>query len=314
MRARQRELARRRGARGARHRHPRVSRRRGQGLPDGVGGRARRAGARPSSGSPRPTSRSTIAERDRRDAAQLAPAPDAHTVDTTGLDGRAEAIERVLDLAARGGGVTRGRPGRLRPRLVGPAAHPQGRSCGCSCARACIGRRERPGRPGRCCSCRTTSRGGTSRRSARSQPRTHPLHGQARALPHPRSRWPGSSPGAGRSRSAAARPTATRCGSCTRRSRPAATVGIFIQGHRQAELDGAKAGRGPLRGRRGRCRSSRSAIRGTRELAAGHGAIEHRFGAAARATSAATGGRGAGLPRDGRRADGRDPAPVRAAG
>jgi CMP/dCMP kinase len=38
-----------------------------------------------------------IAERDRRDAVQLAPAPDAHTVDTTGLDVEA-VIERVLGL------------------------------------------------------------------------------------------------------------------------------------------------------------------------------------------------------------------------
>ena len=38
-----------------------------------------------------------IAERDRRDAAQLAPAPDAHTVDTTGLDAE-RVIEQVLDL------------------------------------------------------------------------------------------------------------------------------------------------------------------------------------------------------------------------
>ena len=38
-----------------------------------------------------------IAERDRRDAAQLAPAPDAHTVDTTGLDAE-RVIEQVLEL------------------------------------------------------------------------------------------------------------------------------------------------------------------------------------------------------------------------
>jgi cytidylate kinase len=38
-----------------------------------------------------------IAERDRRDAVQLAPAPDAHTVDTTGLDVES-VIERVLAL------------------------------------------------------------------------------------------------------------------------------------------------------------------------------------------------------------------------
>lgn len=38
-----------------------------------------------------------IVERDRRDAVQLAPAPDAHTVDTTGLDVE-RVIERVLDL------------------------------------------------------------------------------------------------------------------------------------------------------------------------------------------------------------------------
>ena len=38
-----------------------------------------------------------IAERDRRDAVQLAPAPDAHTLDTTGLDVEA-VIERVLEL------------------------------------------------------------------------------------------------------------------------------------------------------------------------------------------------------------------------
>jgi cytidylate kinase len=39
-----------------------------------------------------------IAERDRRDAAQLAPASDAHTVDTTGLEVE-QVIERVLELA-----------------------------------------------------------------------------------------------------------------------------------------------------------------------------------------------------------------------
>jgi len=38
-----------------------------------------------------------IAERDRRDAVQLAPAPDAHTVDTTGLDVEA-VIDHVLEL------------------------------------------------------------------------------------------------------------------------------------------------------------------------------------------------------------------------
>jgi cytidylate kinase len=38
-----------------------------------------------------------IAERDRRDAVQLAPAEDAHTIDTTGLDVEA-VIGRVLDL------------------------------------------------------------------------------------------------------------------------------------------------------------------------------------------------------------------------
>jgi CMP/dCMP kinase len=38
-----------------------------------------------------------IAERDRRDAVQLAPAADAHTVDTTDLDVEA-VIEQVLDL------------------------------------------------------------------------------------------------------------------------------------------------------------------------------------------------------------------------
>jgi cytidylate kinase len=38
-----------------------------------------------------------IAERDRRDAVQLAPAADAHTVDTTGLDVEA-VIDRVLEL------------------------------------------------------------------------------------------------------------------------------------------------------------------------------------------------------------------------
>ena len=38
-----------------------------------------------------------IAERDRRDALQLAPAPDAHTLDTTGLDADG-VIEQVLEL------------------------------------------------------------------------------------------------------------------------------------------------------------------------------------------------------------------------
>jgi cytidylate kinase len=43
-----------------------------------------------------------IAERDRRDAVQLAPAPDAHTVDTTGLDAE-RVIERVLELVREAG-------------------------------------------------------------------------------------------------------------------------------------------------------------------------------------------------------------------
>jgi CMP/dCMP kinase len=43
-----------------------------------------------------------IAERDRRDAAQLAPAADAHTVDTTGLDVE-QVIEHVLGLAREAG-------------------------------------------------------------------------------------------------------------------------------------------------------------------------------------------------------------------
>jgi CMP/dCMP kinase len=43
-----------------------------------------------------------IVERDRRDAAQLAPAPDAHTVDTTGLDVE-QVIEHVLELAREAG-------------------------------------------------------------------------------------------------------------------------------------------------------------------------------------------------------------------
>ena len=38
-----------------------------------------------------------IAERDRRDALQLAPAPDAHTLDTTGLDADG-VIEHVIEL------------------------------------------------------------------------------------------------------------------------------------------------------------------------------------------------------------------------
>jgi cytidylate kinase len=38
-----------------------------------------------------------IAERDHRDAAQLAPAPDAHTLDTTGLEAE-RVIEQVLGL------------------------------------------------------------------------------------------------------------------------------------------------------------------------------------------------------------------------
>jgi cytidylate kinase len=38
-----------------------------------------------------------IAERDRRDALQLAPAPDAHTLDTTGLDADG-VIEQVIEL------------------------------------------------------------------------------------------------------------------------------------------------------------------------------------------------------------------------
>src|SRR4249920_503534 len=43
-----------------------------------------------------------IVDRDRRDAAQLAPAPDAHTVDTTGLEVE-QVIEHVLELAREAG-------------------------------------------------------------------------------------------------------------------------------------------------------------------------------------------------------------------
>ena len=46
-----------------------------------------------------------IAERDRRDAAQLAPAPDAHTLDTTGL-GRGAGDRAGARPGARGADVT----------------------------------------------------------------------------------------------------------------------------------------------------------------------------------------------------------------
>jgi cytidylate kinase len=60
-----------------------------------VAERARRRAAE--LGIPRPEIELAIAERDRRDAVQLVPAEDAHTIDTTGLDVEA-VIERVLDL------------------------------------------------------------------------------------------------------------------------------------------------------------------------------------------------------------------------
>jgi CMP/dCMP kinase len=60
-----------------------------------VAERARRRAAE--LGIPQPEIALAIAERDRRDAVQLAPAEDAHTIDTTGLDVEA-VIERVLDL------------------------------------------------------------------------------------------------------------------------------------------------------------------------------------------------------------------------
>lgn len=54
-------------------------------------------------GIPTPEVELAIAERDRRDAVQLAPAPDAYTVDTTDLDAE-RVIERVLELV-RGAGT-----------------------------------------------------------------------------------------------------------------------------------------------------------------------------------------------------------------
>jgi cytidylate kinase len=60
-----------------------------------VAERARRRAAE--LGIPQPEIELAIAERDRRDAVQLVPAEDAHTIDTTGLDVEA-VIERVLDL------------------------------------------------------------------------------------------------------------------------------------------------------------------------------------------------------------------------
>ncbi len=63
-----------------------------------VAERARRRAAE--LGIPQPEVELAIAERDRRDAVQLAPADDAHTIDTTELDVEA-VIERVLDLVRR---------------------------------------------------------------------------------------------------------------------------------------------------------------------------------------------------------------------
>ena len=60
-----------------------------------VAERARRRAAE--LGVPAPDVELAIAERDRQDAVQLAPAPDAHMVDTTGLDVES-VIERVLSL------------------------------------------------------------------------------------------------------------------------------------------------------------------------------------------------------------------------
>ena len=85
-------------------------------------------------------------------------------------------------------------------------------------------------------------------------------------------------------------------------------VGIFIQGHRQAELEGAKAGAG-------RCAVVEdvpvvpAAIRGTRQWRPGR-RISIAFGEP-RSLRARRPAAGRGLPRDRRRADGRDPAPVR---
>jgi cytidylate kinase len=60
-----------------------------------VGERARRRATE--LGIPAAVVEPAIAERDRRDALQLAPAPDAHTVDTTGLDIE-DVIEQVIRL------------------------------------------------------------------------------------------------------------------------------------------------------------------------------------------------------------------------
>ena len=130
-----------------------------------------------------------------------------------------------------------------------------------------------------------------------------PVHGQGRAASASRSSARSCAPAA-RSRCVAARPTGKRFGPSTTRSAAGDVVAIFLQGHRQAELDGAKAGAG-------RCAVVEEvpvvpvAIRGTGGWRPGRRPRLLRGAAQLRARRAAA---GRGLPGNRRRADGRDPA------
>ena len=180
-----------------------------------------------------------IAERDRGDAAQLAPAPDAHTLDTTGLDAE-RVIEQVLDLVARcrrdeaadlarydrAWWILRRTAGLLARVLLRPRV---------------IGRRNIPATGPVLIVSNHESWWDIPALGVCS--RAHPLHGQARALRiHVALAWLLAWGGAFAVRRGEADRDALR--SVHETLEAGGTVGIFIQGHRQAELDGAKAGAG----------------------------------------------------------------------
>ena len=180
-------------------------------------GRARRA-ARGRARGCRRRRRPRVDRRARRPgqrAARRRP-PDATVIDTSRPDAE-QVVERIVSTgpaAARVSPMSR-RPLLARRAALGRAAV-QGRA-----ADPHAGRENVPALAARCCSSPTTSRCGTSRRSARPS-RGRSATWPSRSCSRPRAVRARSCGWAGRSPSAGASPTGRRCAPCTRRSSAAA--------------------------------------------------------------------------------------------
>jgi CMP/dCMP kinase len=185
-------------------------------------------------GTPQDEVARAIEERDRLDAIQSAPAADAHTIDTTGLTSE-EVVDRVVALAAPAGDPYDGAWRTLRF-VVGRLVH--------VLLRPRVGGVEHVAAAGPLVLVANHESWWDIPLLGWAQPRTVRYMAKSELYGHPLLglvlRWGGAFPvHRGKPDRAALRAVHDVLAA-------GGVVGMFIQGHRQAELDGAKAGAGRI--------------------------------------------------------------------